>query len=56
MKLPFIVRVVIVVILAVTLSEVAPEITNAILFLVFIGILLANYKKFSGLFVSLGGK
>lgn len=49
MTLPFLARLVIVILLVVALSQVAPEAVNAILILVLIGILLSHYKSFQGL-------
>jgi hypothetical protein len=56
MKIPYIARVLIVILIALALAEVSPEFVNAILTLVLIGVLLSNYKKFSGLFSSFGGR
>lgn len=49
MKLPFIARLIIVLLLVIAISQIAPEATNAILLLVLIGIVLSRWKSFQGL-------
>lgn len=49
MKLPFIARLIIVILLVVALSQVAPEAVNAVLALVLVGIVLSRWKSFQGL-------
>lgn len=49
MKLPFIARLIIVILLTVAISQIAPEAVNAILFLILVGILLSHWRSFQGL-------
>lgn len=49
MRLPFLARLIIVILLVVALAQVAPEAVNAILLLVLIGIILSRWKSFQGL-------
>jgi hypothetical protein len=49
MKIPQIAKVVIVILITVALAEVAPEAVNYILLLILIGVILGNWKEFSGL-------
>ncbi len=46
----FTTRLIIVIILTVALAEVAPDLVNAILSLILIGIVLSHWKAFSALF------
>lgn len=49
MKLPFIARLIIVILLVIAISQAIPEAVNAVLVLVLIGIVLSDSKTFSGL-------
>lgn len=49
MKLPFIARLIIVILLVVALAQIAPEAINAILSLVLVGIILSRWKSFQAL-------
>jgi len=49
MKLPFIVRLAIVILITLAISSVAPEAVNYILVLILIGAVLSNVPAFSGL-------
>ena len=49
MKIPFLLKLGIVILLTVALAEYAPELVNAILFLILVGVILGNWKEFSGL-------
>lgn len=53
-QIPFAARLVIVILLAVALSEAIPEIVNAILILILAGLILGHYRQFSGLANVLG--
>lgn len=57
--MPYLARLIIAILLMVALAEVAPDLVNAVLALLLIGIVLTNWKSFSGLsslLASLGGK
>lgn len=57
MKLPFLAKLAIVILITVAISEIAPEAVNYILLLVLVGAVLGNWKEFAGLatlFGSLG--
>jgi hypothetical protein len=49
MKLPFLARLIIVILLVVALAQVAPEAVNAVLALVLIGIILSRWRSFQGI-------
>jgi hypothetical protein len=54
MKIPFLARLLIVILLTVALAEVAPEFVNIVLALILVGIVLGHWKSFSGLASMLG--
>jgi len=57
-QLPFLARLVIVILLTVALAEFAPEAVNALLALILIGIVLSHWKDFQALtkvIATLGG-
>lgn len=54
MKMNFTTRLVIVIVLTIALAEFAPDLVNAILLLILIGILLSRWKSFSQLFGLIG--
>lgn len=49
MSLPFVARLVIVILLTIALAEFAPDMVNAILGLILIGIVLSNWRSFQGI-------
>lgn len=49
MQLPFVARLIIVILLVVALAQIVPEAINAILSLVLVGIILSRWKSFQGL-------
>ena len=58
MNIPFIGRLIIVVLLTVALAELAPDAVNVVLALILVGIVLSHWKDFAGLssvLTSLGG-
>ncbi len=50
MKIPFYARIVIVVLIVLAISEISPEVVNAVLLLVLIGLILGRFQYFQGLF------
>jgi hypothetical protein len=54
MKLSFYPRLILVILLAVALSEFAPEAVNAVLILILAGLFLSHYKAFAVLGQQLG--
>lgn len=58
MTLPFAARLVIVILLVVALSEFAPELVNAVLAIILIGVVLSGWREFQGvtkIIATLGG-
>lgn len=58
MTLPFVARLVIVILLVVALSEFAPELVNAVLAIILIGVVLSGWREFQGvtkIIATLGG-
>lgn len=56
--LPFAARLVIVILLVIALAEFAPDIVNAVLGLVLVGIVLSGWRDFAGItkiFATIGG-
>jgi len=49
MTLPFAARLVIVILLTIALAEFVPDLVNAILGLILVGIILGNWKSFQGI-------
>lgn len=54
MKIPFLAKLVIVILLAVALAEFIPEAVNAVLILILVGVILGNWKEFEGIAVLIG--
>lgn len=54
MKLPFLVKLAIVILITVALAELAPEAVNAVLGLILIGAILGNWQEFKGLATLIG--
>jgi hypothetical protein len=49
MKIPFLLKLLIVILLTIALSEFAPELVNYVLLLILIGAILGNWQEFKGL-------
>lgn len=53
-QIPFFAKLAIIILLVVALAEVIPEYVNGLLVLVLLGVILANWQKYSGLLSALG--
>ena len=54
MKIPNTAKIIIVILLTVAMAEFIPEAVNLILTLILVGVILGNWKQFSGLATLLG--
>ena len=54
MKIPFLGKLAIVILITVAMAEIAPEAVNAVLVLILVGAILGNWQEFKGLVDVLG--